>query len=257
MAENHSFIARLNIVFSVVALYASPSVRADDSSMEAVEPQATATSVKKEEPQATTPGHKEDAGTDARQVPETQTQQEKTQVQQKNSVNVTGAATHGWVFQARTGLGGGRVAGEKNLSSDRLAVGLYGGRSFPDLNLSLPIFSIKSTTAGVAYHSFTAVDSVEDLSWAVQSLGAQARILMSPFPWEKVDLAVQGGLALQRMVSQTSKSRSESNRYGFGLLTGGYARMQATPGVYALAGADLVLGTASWVGVVIGLESQF
>ncbi|MEN9825697.1 MAG: hypothetical protein RI953_1442 [Pseudomonadota bacterium] len=162
-----------------------------------------------------------------------------------------------WTFQLRAGLGGGRIASEKSFKSDRLGAGVYAGKRFADLDLSLPFLDINNTSIGAAYFTFSGVDSSADLNWSAQSLGAQVSLGAAPFETKLFDLLLQGGVAVQRLVSQEPLRMTEKAKYGAGLTGGAFARTQILDGVQLSAGVDLVLGSATWFGGSLGLESSF
>ncbi|MFZ9521370.1 MAG: hypothetical protein ACO3A4_12930 [Silvanigrellaceae bacterium] len=162
-----------------------------------------------------------------------------------------------WTFQLRAGLGNGRLASQKSFKSDRLGVGVFFGKTFPELDVSLPFLDIKNTTLGGGYLSFSGVDASADRSFSAQSYSAQASVTASPFSGNLFDLSLQGGVALQRMVSQEPLRLSEDVKYGGGLTGGAFVRTQIFDGVQLLGGVDLVLGSASWYAASLGLESNF
>ncbi len=162
-----------------------------------------------------------------------------------------------WVFQLRANVGAGRIAGESETKSDRLGVGVYGGKILSDVEVALPFLDAKDFSVGPAYQTYTAVDATADKTWAIQSLGAQARVNLKPSPDLIFDVALQAGVALQRKVSEEPLRRSQEAKYGVGLTGGAYLRTSIIDGVDILGGADVIAGSASWFGLAVGLESQF
>lgn len=162
-----------------------------------------------------------------------------------------------WVFQLRANVGAGRVAGESKIKSDRLGVGVYGGKILSDVEVALPFLDAKDFSVGPAYQTYTAVDATADKTWAIQSLGVQARVNLKPSPDLIFDVALQAGVALQRNVSEEPVRRSQEAKYGVGLTGGAYLRTSIIDGVDILGGADVIAGSASWFGLAVGLESQF
>lgn len=164
-----------------------------------------------------------------------------------------------WTFQMRTALGAGRVAQEKKLKSDRLGVGVYAGKRLSDYDIAVPFFDARNTSVGASYQTFTGVDAVADLQWALQSIGVMLRLGSSPIDLGALpsDLVVQTAVSYQRMVAQDPLSGAEKARHGAGVAAGAYLRTLAFDGVHVLGGADLLLGSASWFGLTLGLESNF
>lgn len=175
----------------------------------------------------------------------------------KQASSESGADATDWLFQLRAGLGEGRLAGESNVRSDRLGVGVFAGRKLSEIEINLPFLDSAELNAGLSYQTFTGVDSKQDRSWVAQSIGAQGRVNVSPFSGKQFDLAIQAGVALQRMVQAEPLRRMESVKYGAGLTAGGYARTLAYDGVHALGGVEVVMGSANWLGLTLGLESSF
>jgi hypothetical protein len=161
-----------------------------------------------------------------------------------------------WTMQLRATLGGSRIAGESRFKSDRMGAGVFAGKRFGDLSISLPFFEADSVTVGASYQTATGVDPFADRSWSLQNIGAQARVNLSLVPDSHFDFAVQTGVALQRLVSEEPVRRSQKAVYGAGITLGGYARTLMIDGVHAVGGVDLVLGRASSMGLAVGVESN-
>jgi len=161
-----------------------------------------------------------------------------------------------WLYHSRLGLGAGHSSVAKQMKSDRLGFGLFAGRTLKEFNL--PLVNGKDVTAGAAYQTFSGVDVSEDTQWSVQSIGPQLRLIMSPF-LSGLELSVLGGLSVQRFVSEKGPRRLESSSYGAAISSGAFARwpLPALERMHVVAGADLLLGSATWFSVGGGLEAEF
>lgn len=168
-------------------------------------------------------------------------------------------AAPAWTFQMRSALGAGKVAQEKELKSDRLGVGVYAGKSFSDYEIALPFFDARNTSVGASYQTFTGIDAAADTQWAMQSMGIMLRLGSAPLDFGAVssDLLLQTAVSYQRMVAQDPISGEEKTRHGAGLSAGTYLRTLAIDGVHVLGGVDVLLGSANWLGLTLGLESNF
>ncbi|NBO39517.1 hypothetical protein EBU99_13145 [bacterium] len=161
-----------------------------------------------------------------------------------------------WVYQMRAGFGAGKSTAVNNFKSDRLGAALYAGRLLPNLELPLPFIKSKGLSGGLTYQTFSGVDTSVDLSWVMQSLGAQVQFIIDPIA-NNMDVALQAGLVLQRQVGEEPNHRNETRKYGAGLSAGGFLRIPVLENIYAIGGADLVLGSSSWFSIAGGLESHF
>lgn len=166
------------------------------------------------------------------------------------------ADARNWVFQMRLNLGMGKSGVTNNSKADRLGFGLFAGRSLK--GLSIPVIASEGLVAGAAYQTFTGVDSSTDTQWSAQSMGGQARLILTPFLGPLL-LDLHGGLSLQRIVSEKGIARAESRSYGVALTSGAFVRwpLPNFENMHGVGGADLILGKASWFALAAGLEATF
>jgi hypothetical protein len=145
------------------------------------------------------------------------------------------------------------------MKSDRLGIGVYAGKRLSDYEIALPFFDSRSTSLGASYQTFSGVDAAADTQWALQSLGVMLRLGSAPIDLGGMpfDLLLQSAVSYQRMVAQDPLSGREKARHGAGLAAGTYLRTLAIDGVHVLGGADVLLGSANWFGLTLGLESNF
>jgi hypothetical protein len=169
----------------------------------------------------------------------------------------TTQASPQWVFHWHGVLGAARTSAFEQFQSDRLGAGLFAGTIVSDFELPLFLADARELSLGFSYHTFTGVSVAADASVSLQSLGAQARFLLSPNFLSGADLSLHGGLALQRLVAERNLNQQESTKLGGALTAGAYARWVLVGPVVLLAGADLVAGTASWGGLSAGVETSF
>jgi hypothetical protein len=172
-----------------------------------------------------------------------------------NSASVS--QSNGWIYQMRANFGLANTSAAKDFKSDRLGAALFAGKVLADLELPIPFVSSKDVSVGASYHTFSGVESVKDSSWALQSIGAQMRVILEPGLPNNIDLAVQGGVAWQRLVSEEMQTRHEKVKNGVALTAGGYARWPVLKELHLTGGTDLVLGQASCLAISLGLEAGF
>ena len=172
-----------------------------------------------------------------------------------NSTSVS--QSNGWIYQMRANFGLANTSAAKDFKSDRLGAALFAGKVLADLELPIPFVSSKDVSVGASYHTFSGVESVKDSSWALQSIGAQMRVILEPGLPNNIDLAVQGGVAWQRLVSEEMQTRHEKVKNGVALTAGGYARWPVLKELHLIGGTDLVLGQASCLAISLGLEAGF
>jgi hypothetical protein len=172
-----------------------------------------------------------------------------------NSTSVS--QSNGWIYQMRANFGLANTSAAKDFKSDRLGAALFAGKVLADLELPIPFVSSKDVSVGASYHTFSGVESVKDSSWALQSIGAQMRVILEPGLPNNIDLAVQGGVAWQRLVSEEMQTRHEKVKNGVALTAGGYARWPVLKELQLIGGTDLVLGQASCLAISLGLEAGF
>lgn len=165
--------------------------------------------------------------------------------------------TNVWIYQMRANLGLATTSAAKDFKSDRLGAALFAGKMLADLELPIPFVKSKDVSVGASYHTFSGVESANDSSWALQSVGAQMRVILEPGLPNNIDFAVQGGVALQRLVSEEMQSRQETVRNGFALTAGGYARWPMLKELHLIGGTDLGLGQASFFALSLGVEAGF
>ena len=178
-----------------------------------------------------------------------------------SSASVPGSASvsrsNGWIYQMRANFGLATTSAAKDFKSDRLGAALFAGKVLADLELPIPFVSSKDVSVGASYHTFSGVESANNSSWALQSVGAQMRVILEPGLPNNIDLAVQGGVAWQRLVSEEMQTRHEKVKNGVALTAGGYARWPVIKELHLIGGTDLLLGQASCLAISLGLEAGF
>lgn len=162
-----------------------------------------------------------------------------------------------WVYNTRGVLGSAWASGLEDFKSDRLGAAIYAGAILNNNELPLFLANAQELSLGMSYQTFTGSNVSQDQSVALQSLGAQARFILAPRFLYEADLSIHAGVALQRLVSERNGDKQESTKLGGAMTAGAYARWSILGPVDLLAGADLVAGSASWVGVAAGLEASF
>lgn len=162
-----------------------------------------------------------------------------------------------WVYHTRGVLGSAWASGLENFKSDRLGAAIYAGAILNNIELPLFLADAQEFALGMSYQTFTGSNVSQDQSVALQSLGAQARFILAPRFLYEADLSIHAGVALQRLVFESNSDKLESTKLGGAMTAGAYARWSILGPVDLLAGADLVAGSASWVGVAAGLEVSF
>jgi len=163
-----------------------------------------------------------------------------------------------WVYNMRASLGAARSAKvSKEFSSDRLGAAVFAGHILPEVELSLGFAKTKDFTVGLSYHSFSGVEVASDKSWALQSIGTQARTILDLGLTPGLDIAAHAGVAVQVLVGEEQKSRQDSVKYGFAATGASFLRWSWMEAVYVLGGVDLTVGTASSFAASVGLETNF
>lgn len=163
-----------------------------------------------------------------------------------------------WVYNMRANFGAARSAKvSSEFSSDRMGGAIFAGYVLPDFELPLGFVKTKEFTAGLAYSSFTGVDVVSDKNWSLQSIGAQARVILDLGLSQGMDIATHAGVAAQVLVGEEQRSRQNAVKYGFALTGASFVRWPLMDSVYVLGGVDVTLGTASSFAAAAGLETNF
>lgn len=179
------------------------------------------------------------------------------QVQGQTSGERVGSAPAEWVIHMHGVLGSAQSSSVDSFKSDRLGAAVYAGTILSNNDLPLFLADAKDFSLGLSYQTFTGVSVNQDRDVALQALGAQARFVVDPSFLNGADLSIHGGVALQRLVSESQKDGLEKVQLGGALTAGAYVRWLVLGPVAVLAGADLVAGSASWGGLSAGVEASF